>query len=123
MTAPFDADGSNTPSPAAPTRTGPAAADTRPAGPPGDSTRPTPSSLRELAGPPPAVPGYEILGELGRGAMGVVYHARQVKLNRAVALKMLLGADRADPKALIRFLAEAEAVAAVRHPNVVGVYE
>ncbi len=71
----------------------------------------------------PEVPGYELLEELGRGAMGVVYKARDLKLNRVVALKMVLGDERADPKRLIRFLAEAEAVAAVRHPHVVQVYE
>jgi WD40 repeat protein len=55
--------------------------------------------------------------------MGVVYAARQITLNRDVALKMVLGTDRIDPKGLIRFLAEAEAVAAVKHPHVVDVYE
>lgn len=68
------------------------------------------------------VAGYEILNELGRGAMGVVYKARHAKLNRVVALKMTLGA-RIDPKDLIRFLAEAEAVASVKHDNVVQVYD
>ena len=70
----------------------------------------------------PAVAGYEVLGELGRGAMGVVFKARHIKLNRVVALKMTLG-GRADDKDLIRFLAEAEAVAAVKHGNVVQVYD
>jgi hypothetical protein len=69
-----------------------------------------------------AVAGYEILGELGRGAMGVVYKARHEKLHRLVALKMTLG-ELADGKDLIRFLAEAEAVAAVKHENVVQVYD
>jgi len=69
-----------------------------------------------------AVPGYDILSELGRGAMGVVYKARHSKLNRLVALKMVLG-GRVDEKDLIRFLAEAEAVATVKHANVVQVYD
>ncbi|MBM3980396.1 MAG: hypothetical protein FJ304_08930 [Planctomycetes bacterium] len=66
--------------------------------------------------------GYEVISELGRGAMGVVYQARHTRLNRLVALKMALG-GRAEAKDLIRFLAEAEAVAAVKHPNVVQVYD
>src|SRR6185503_10911989 len=70
---------------------------------------------------PVAVAGYEVLGELGRGAMGVVFRARHVKLNRLVALKMVLGG--VDEKDLIRFLAEAEAVASVKHENVVQVYD
>jgi len=64
--------------------------------------------------------GYEILREIARGGMGVVYEARQVQLNRVVAFKMMLDTD---PKGLLRFQAEAEAIAAVRHPNVVQVFE
>src|SRR5262245_5389805 len=70
-----------------------------------------------------AVPGYEILSELGRGGMGVVYKARQVKLNRVVALKMVLSPQHADPREVRRFLLEAEAVAAIRHPNVIQIYD
>jgi tRNA A-37 threonylcarbamoyl transferase component Bud32 len=71
----------------------------------------------------PAVPGYEILGELGRGGMGVVYKARQAVLNRDVALKTVLGEGQPDPRELSRFMLEAEAAAALRHPSVVQVYE
>jgi eukaryotic-like serine/threonine-protein kinase len=69
------------------------------------------------------VPGYEILGELGRGGMGVVYRAKQVKLNRVVALKMVLAGGHASAAEVARFVAEAEAVAAVRHPNVIQVFD
>ena len=79
---------------------------------------------RETASPgAPSLPGYEVLGELGRGGMGVVYKARQVSLNRTVALKMLPGGAYAERHELARFLGEAEAVAAVKHPHVVQVYD
>jgi len=70
-----------------------------------------------------APPGYEILGELGRGGMGVVYKARQVKANRVVALKMMRSGGHASPAERQRFQTEAEAVATLDHPNVVTVYD
>lgn len=69
------------------------------------------------------VPGFEVLEELGRGGMGVVYKARQVRLNRIVALKTLPDRDGSSTSDAVRFLAEAELVAAVKHPNVVAVFE
>jgi serine/threonine protein kinase len=71
----------------------------------------------------PIVPGYEIVGELGRGGMGVVYQARQLGLNRDVALKMILTGFEAGPKELTRFRAEAATIARVRHPNIVQIYD
>jgi WD40 repeat protein len=72
--------------------------------------------------PVPTIPGYRIEGELGRGAMGVVYLARQVRLNRPCALKVILAGVHADPVATVRFLAEAEAVAKLQHPNIVQIH-
>jgi eukaryotic-like serine/threonine-protein kinase len=71
----------------------------------------------------PQVPGYEVLGELGMGGMGVVYKARHLRLNRLVALKMILAGDQATPEQLIRFGVEAETVARLAHPNIVQIFE
>src|SRR5581483_8150894 len=71
----------------------------------------------------PRVPGYEVVAVLGRGGMGVVFQARHLKLNRLVALKMLLAGAYAGPLELERFRREAEAVAALRHPHIVQVYD
>jgi eukaryotic-like serine/threonine-protein kinase len=75
------------------------------------------------APPPAAVPGYEVLGELSRGGMGVVYRARQVSLNRLVALKMIHAGARAGAVDRARFHTEAEAVARLHHPNIIQIYD
>ena len=75
----------------------------------------------EKAGP--TVPGYTILGELGRGAMGVVYKAQQKGLNRLVALKMMLAGGHASAEQLARFHTEAKAVARLQNPNIVQIYD
>src|SRR5215211_1571169 len=69
----------------------------------------------------PAIPGYTVFGQIGRGSMGVIYRAHQINLDRPVALKVLR--KDAGPEVRVRFRAEAEAAARLRHPNIAQVYD
>jgi len=87
---------------------------------PGETTaEPVPSSLAAA----PVIAGYEILGVLGKGGMGVVYKARHVNLKRLVALKMIRTESVEGPDLLDRFRKEAEAIARLQHPNIVQIYD
>jgi serine/threonine-protein kinase len=83
------------------------------------SARPAPHAPAAV----PSIPGYEVESVLGRGGMGVVYKARHLRLDRTVALKMLLAGEYAHPDQLARFLREAQVVASLRHENIVQVHD
>jgi WD40 repeat protein len=110
-------------------RTEPAASEPRPA--PAAGTSPALSTVTGGADVPtgpasvtwPAIPGYEILAELGHGGMGVAYKARQVGLDRVVALKVLRRGVYAGREELARFWGEARTLAALHHPHIVQVYD
>jgi serine/threonine protein kinase len=88
------------------------------------ATAPTlPPADRPPDAPLPAVPGYELLGEVGGGGMGVVYRARHLGLGQLVALKMLRSGPWSRPDELARFRREANEVFGLTHPNIVRLYE
>jgi serine/threonine protein kinase len=93
--------------------------------PPGEVTLVEEKKLKPGPRPrwPTDLPDYHIVGELGKGGMGVVYKAVQLSLNRVVALKMIRAGAYATPDLLARFHLEAEALASLQHPNIVQVYE
>ncbi len=69
------------------------------------------------------IPGYELIHELGRGAMGVVYKARQIRADRIVALKLMINLEHAKPQDIERFTIEAQSSARLQHPNIIPVYD
>ena len=105
-----------------------ASADRTAAGPGADSGPATVARGPDAGRAPPRIdrikiPNYKILGELGRGGMGVVYKAEHTLLNRVVALKVILAGTHAGPEQLARFLTEARAVAKLQSPDIVQIFD
>lgn len=99
------------------------AAETHPRSPIGDSALTGHTAACIAAHELPCIPGFQVIEEVGRGGMGVVYRARQQSLGRDVALKFLYRADFASENQLVRFQREAAAISRLRHPHFVQIYD